>query len=321
MSGYPYASAFAEDIEAFIAFKASAGIKSKSRAWTLYDFDRWCAEHGALEFDRQTVEGWVKERRAKTSPSHLSWMSHIRELGRFVRANGHPDAYVLSGEFKSKMVRVAPYLLTQAEVDAFFGAAAEFDNGTPWAWQAACFFGLMHSCGLRTCEARRLRAEDVDLGSPSIDIMWSKGNRSRRLAITDEVADMLARCDAETTSRFGADRGPFFVTSTGNGVHPSAIGPVFRRIWRAAGLPESKDGRRPRPYCFRHRFAYANLERWRAEGEDASAMLPYLARYMGHATFDSTYYYVHTSPDFMDDYAEVVAEVDALALPGVGFDA
>ena len=50
-------------------------------------------------------------------------------------------------------------------------------------------------------------------------------------------------------------------------------------------------------------------------------MLPYLARYMGHATFDSTYYYVHTSPDFMDDYAEVVAEVDALALPGVGFDA
>ena len=94
-----------------------------------------------------------------------------------------------------------------------------------------------------------------------------------------------------------------------------------RTVWRAAGLPESKDGRRPRPYCFRHRFAYANLERWRAEGEDASAMLPYLARYMGHATFDSTYYYVHTSPDFMDDYAEVVAEVDALALPGVGFDA
>ena len=321
MSGYHYASAFAEDIEAFIAFKASIGIKSKSRAWTLYDFDRWCAERGALEFDRLTVEGWVKERRAKTSPYHLSWMSHIRELGRFARANGRPDAYVLSGEFKSKMVRIAPYLLTQAEVDAFFEAAAGFDNGTPWAWQATCFFGLMHSCGLRTCEAQRLRTEDVNLSSPSIDIVWSKGNRSRRLAITDEVADMLARCDAETTSRFGAGRGSFFVTSTGNGVHPSAIGPVFHRIWQSAGLPESKDGRRPRPYCFRHRFAYANLERWRAEGEDASAMLPYLARYMGHATFDSTYYYVHTSPDFMDDYAEVVAEVDAYVLPEVGFDA
>lgn len=321
MSGYPYSSAFAEDIVAFIAFKASVGIESKSRAWTLYDFDRWCADHDAQEFDRKTVEGWVKERRAKTSPFHLSWMSHVRELGRFMRVRGRPDAYVLSGDFKSKAVRIAPYLLEQAEVDAFFDAAAGFDNGTPWAWQATCFFGLMHSCGLRTCEARRLQREDVDLASLSIDIMWSKGNRSRRLAITDEVAEMLARCDAETASRFGTDRGAFFVTSTGNGVSPNAIGPVFHRIWRAAGLPESKDGRKPRPYCFRHRFAYANLERWRAEGADASAMLPYLARYMGHATFDSTYYYVHTSPDFMGGYAEAVAAVDASALPEVGFDA
>ena len=32
-----------------------------------------------------------------------------------------------------------------------------------------------------------------------------------------------------------------------------------------------------------------------SDGTDVTAMLPYLARYMGHATFDSTYYYVHTS--------------------------
>jgi hypothetical protein len=30
--------------------------------------------------------------------------------------------------------------------------------------------------------------------------------------------------------------------------------------------------------------------------------LPYLSRYMGHATFESTYYYVHTSPDFLHAY-------------------
>ena len=28
-------------------------------------------------------------------------------------------------------------------------------------------------------------------------------------------------------------------------------------------------------------------------------MLSYLSRYMGHAGFESTFYYVHTSPDFM----------------------
>ena len=28
------------------------------------------------------------------------------------------------------------------------------------------------------------------------------------------------------------------------------------------------------------------------------AMLPYLARYMGHADIESSFYYIHTSPEF-----------------------
>ena len=39
---------------------------------------------------------------------------------------------------------------------------------------------------------------------------------------------------------------------------------------------------------------------------------------MGHASFDSTYYYVHTSPDFMAAYADITAQRQFL-LPQVGF--
>jgi glucosamine--fructose-6-phosphate aminotransferase (isomerizing) len=51
---------------------------------------------------------------------------------------------------------------------------------------------------------------------------------------------------------------------------------------------------------------------------DVAALLPYLARYMGHATFESTYYYVHTSPDFMAGYGDLTAAGAGL-LPPVGF--
>ena len=44
----------------------------------------------------------------------------------------------------------------------------------------------------------------------------------------------------------------------------------------------------------RHHFAYANIERWMTQGRDVTAMLPYLARYMGHAGFESTFYYVNS---------------------------
>ena len=38
--------------------------------------------------------------------------------------------------------------------------------------------------------------------------------------------------------------------------------------------------------------------------------LYYLAAYMGHAGIDSTLYYVHASPDFMDGYADLVADAE-----------
>lgn len=56
-----------------------------------------------------------------------------------------------------------------------------------------------------------------------------------------------------------------------------------------------------------------------ADGTDVSAMLPYLQVYMGHAGVESTYYYVHTSPDFMDAYTGITREASRGLLPEVGF--
>ena len=98
----------------------------------------------------------------------------------------------------------------------------------------------------------------------------------------------------------------------------ATVGKIFGRIWDQAGLPRPVAGQQPRPYDFRHHFAYANIQRWMTAGDDVTAMLPYLSRYMGHATFESTYYYVHTSPDFMATYAEITRQRQSL-LPQVGF--
>ena len=319
MREYAYTSALAPDIRAYVAFKASVGVTGNSMRWHLLDFDRWCAAGGFSELTGEAVEGYVLDRLSRTDPSQTTWASYLREFGRWMRANGKPDAYVLSSDFKTTAARKVPYLLSCEEVDSFFDAAARLDTPSPMRWEARCLFGLMHSCGLRTCEARRLRVGDVDLDGMRIDVMWSKGRRSRRLAITDEVAAMLERCGSMTDAAVGADRPAFFATGTGNAVGAAAVGIVFRRIWLDAGLPESKGGKRPRPYDLRHHFAYANIERWGRDGVDVMSMLPYLGRYMGHSSYESTYYYVHTSPDFMAGYADAVAGRSAL-LPEVGFD-
>lgn len=319
MKSPEFTSVFASDLEHYLAFKASTGVQGTSRFWYLKSFDRYCTEHGSANFDRSTVEGWVATRASAHPDSNRNWMSYIRDFGRWLRINGDENAYVLSGQWKARSIRPQPYLLRQEEVARFFDAAARVEAATPWNRQGHAFFALMHSCGLRTCEARRLAVNDVNLADGHINVRWSNGNRSRQLPLTDQIVGILAACDHASERSMGDKRTTFFVSPTGKPLSASAVGAMFRRIWDQAGLPRPLEGKQPTPYAFRHHFAYANIERWMAEGTDVNAMLPYLARYMGHASPNSTYYYIHTSPDFMDGYADLTREGQGI-LPKVGFE-
>jgi integrase len=317
MNAPGFTSAFASELDAYLAFKESMGFYGSSRIWYLRKFDAYCTAHQRTLFDRDTVEGWVTEQLARSS-RYRSWMSYIRDLGRWLKVLGQRDAYVLSDRWKAQFVPAHPYLLSTCEIEAFFAAAPTLNAASPWRWQTVAFFTLMHSCGLRTGETRLLRPENVQLREGHLDIVASKGNRSRRLPLTGDVIDVLAVCDRRSAREFGSSRRSFFVSATGNQVTAATVGQVFNRIWDQAELPRSVGGQQPRPYDFRHHFAYANVERWARQGKDVTSMLPYLARYMGHASIDSSYYYIHTSPDFMHDYEHLTVGSHSL-LPEVGF--
>lgn len=288
----------AGELEEYIRFKASMGRHGATRVQVLRSFDRHCLEHGAVRLERGVVERWIAHRIDANPGGCRSWFSYIRDFGRWMRLAHDPDAYVLSDQWKAGSPRPTPYLLTDREAALFLRAAGTLESPSPWAWQSRAFFMLMACCGLRTREVRRLAVGHVDHKARSIDVVDSKAGRSRRLPVGDEVAAELLECDQRSRERFGDDRPAFFVTSTGNPVSPGMPGVVFRRVWTRAGLEWPQAGKRPRPYDFRHRFAFANIERWTRDGVDVMAMLPYLAAYMGHAGIDSTLYYVHASPDF-----------------------
>lgn len=317
MSGHGFSSALAGDLDAYLDFKKDLGGRdTAARACYLRKFDTWCTQHGRTVADQDAVEGWVRAQ-LECSGRSRAWMSYIRDFGRWQQATGHADAYVLTGRWKAPICRPQPYLLSRGEIEAFFAAATTLQINSPWQWQAAAFFVLMHSCGLRTCEVRRLRAEDVDLEHEHIDIVWSKGNRSRRLPVTPDVLEVLHTCNTESHARF-PDRAHFFVSATGSQVDMTTTAKMFTRIWDQAGLARPAAGRQPVPYSFRHHFAYACIERWRIENMDVTAMLPYLSAYMGHSSFASTYYYIHTSPDFLAAYDDITTASQDL-LPEVGW--
>ena len=190
-------------------------------------------------FDRDTVEGWVAEQLDPIGPVPVLDVLHPRRrpLAAGPRTRGRLRAVATGG--KPGSFAAHPYLLTSEEIDRFFTAAAHLQASSPWRWQAVAFFTLMHSCGLRTGEARALRTEQVDLRSAGAS--RSSGPRATAAAacpLTREVIDVLAACDRASRARFPS-RETFFVSaqpgtrspprlsgwcSTGSGTRPGCPG-------------------------------------------------------------------------------------------------
>lgn len=177
-------------------------------------------------------------------------------------------------------------------------------------------FRLLYCCGLRCKEARTLKCENVHLDELFLDILQSKGPKSRRIYISQELAEYLSSYDNRIKVLF-PERSYFFPYKDGC-YDGGAISRNFRRFWKKA-YPDLGFKDRPRAYDFRHHFAYANLNKWAAEGIDINVMSAYLMRYMGHQTIEETLYYFHFVPEFFPTYKEMTSTLEDI-LPEVDYE-
>jgi integrase len=306
--------AFANEIRDFVAFKRDMGFVYKTEQSYLRSLERHCAANGHSSLTKEAVESWVIARQATNPSPYGSWMSSVRELGRYMLANGNSDVYILSKRFKAKNYRPEPYLLSDAEISAFLEECALMHGRR---WQAArlvmtAFFQTMYACGLRTGEARLLPCAMVDLKAGAITIADSKNHLERRLPLSIELLCFLREYDEKISLHF-PDRSAFFPSPwSGSTITTNCISDKFNEIWNSTGLARPTAGRQPTPYSFRHNFAFANIHRWAKDGRDVNSLLPYLMHYMGHTSLESTYYYLHIAPDFITDYSEMVKATEAL---------
>ena len=236
----------------------------------------------------------------------------LMEFGRFLIMGGDTSAYVLPPKRTTKPEPEPPYFFLETEITAFFSecdAMKAYPHLKGREIVMPALFRLLYCCGVRCQEARTLKCCDVHLEENYIDILLSKGPKSRRLYITDELSEYLQSYDGKIRLLF-PEREYFFPYRDGY-YGPGAISGTFNRVWHAT-FPDFIRNKRPRAYDFRHHFAYANINRWVAEGKDINAMIPYLVRYMGHKTLDETLYYFHFVPDFFPEYRKISSSLEAI---------
>jgi len=203
--------------------------------------------------------------------------------------------------------------MSDNEIQTFFKKCDSYVLKKKFSGRAYVFpalYRFLYCCGARCGEARKLKCKDVYLDKGYVDILQAKAHRDRRLFLSDELIDYL-KCYENAISKCFPSREYFFPGGHGGICSTTALSANFRNIWISAGL--KRDGKvKARAYDFRHHFACANIMRWSMDGKDVHAMLPYLMRYMGHSSLESTYYYIHLIPDFFSQYTALTSSMEGL---------
>ena len=312
-------------IEEFVKHKHSSGIDYKSGEEILYRFARFC-EKQHPNADRPTKEvviNFLTNYRLDGAP--LLYSYYLRNFAKFLVARGVPNVYILPSKWSAVPTPEPPYFFTDDEISAFFKASDElpkYKENPGREIVVPAFFRLMYCCGVRTKEARMLKKEDVLLNEQRIIIRNSKGFCTRQIYISEDVSNYFKYYDSAISKIF-PNRIWFFPIKGKNGEHyPSKAfaGNNFRIIWLTAFPNFVFINNRPRPYDFRHHFAYTNINQWaKNPNVDVNAKIAYLMRYMGHQNITATLYYFHFVPSFFQEFKEMTKNLESI-IPEVPYE-
>lgn len=300
-------------IESFITYKRSLGYVYDTQERYLRHYQNHMEEtfpHLALP-DKESTDSFLDKFRGQNGGLYNA-MAPLREFSRYLFRLGCSDAYLVPPKQMPKLHPEPPYFFSEEEISAFFQECDTYFAGHPGPLGRGMIlpaqFRLLHCCGLRPKEARILPVKDVHLAEKYIDVTQSKGPKSRRIYISDELTSYLSLYDRQISDMF-PDRIYFFPKDREKPYSPQFICYNFGLVWRRAFSDWM--GKLPRIYSFRHHFAWANINRWVREGTDVNAMLPYLMRYMGHNCIKHTLYYFRFVPDFYSDYKALSSRLNA----------
>ena len=305
-------------VEEFLLYKKTIGYVYETPAYYLYryvDFIEKLDPDANIPEKSQTE--WYLDGLTDTPGTLYGTVAALREFSRYMINRGQPEAYVVPPKRCRQTVPEPPYFFTEKEIEDFFSAVDTIEALPSFKGRDLCIpamLRLMYCCGLRNKEVCYLKCRDVHLDKAFIDLVYSKGPKSRRIFISNELKEYLSGFDSKIMMLY-PEREYFFPNNNGR-YAVSALSNNFKRFW-AKAYPDFEQGSRPRVYDFRHHFAWANLNRWASEGMDVNVMLAYLMRYMGHQTISETLYYFHFVPEFFPKYREMTNGLEDI-LPEVG---
>ena len=311
-----YTSFLAAHIQAYALFQKASDRCSSTWETSLFLFDSHLKTHypQAMELFQEMVDTWCRQRETEINNSCISRVNPIVGLIRYLRQRGITKVEEPALPRKERRTYI-PHAFNEYELANFFRACDEIPD-LPKTKRFASrrivvpvFFRLLYSSGIRTCEARMLQTEDVDLLHGVLDIRLSKGIDQHYVALHDTIIELLKQYD-EAIRKYHPERVYFFPTKDGSFFKRQWVQDHFRSAWF------KYNGAYSTSYELRHNYAVENINGWTDLGFGFDDKLLYLSKSMGHCSVETTKYYYSLVPrmaDILESHSNgdtVIPEVD-----------
>jgi integrase/recombinase XerD len=239
--------------------------------------------------DTTDLRAYLEElsRRGLRAATAARRLSAIRQLYRFLYAEGHrkdDPAAVLEGP---KRQRPLPKILTIAEVDHLLRVAARCDPAAPLgvrlrAARLTCLLEVLYATGLRVSELVALPITAARRDARFV-VVRGKGNKERIVPLNEAARRATADYLAVLAASARDAKSKWLFPSFGESGHLTRqhLGRELKSLARAAGLRAE----RVSPHVLRHAFASHLLH----NGAD----LRVVQTLLGHADISTTQIYTH----------------------------
>jgi integrase/recombinase XerD len=298
------AGKFASKLNEFITQKRVLGYLYEDAFYKLNNFANFVYTKypDADILTKEIAFDWCLKKDDENSKTLTARVILMREFAKYLISIGE-KAFIIPTELLPKTL-VKPTHIYKMEELKLFWQEVDMIPDAKGQFNSLVFpavFRMLYCCGLRPTEPLKLRVQDVDLTNGTIDILESKGHKSRNIPLPDDFCTYLKRYH-EQISRLIPDRIAFFPNKKGDHHNYWYLFCLFKKIRENLFVLDNVQPK-PQLYDFRHSFATHRLYLWLHEGKDLNAMLPYLSSFMGHADLPSTYYYIHFVPGLFEQLA------------------
>jgi integrase/recombinase XerD len=292
------------DVSEYLELRRSLGFRLKKDEGLLLDFADFMERRHAVHITAKLAVKWAQRPASTDANYHAGRLRAVRSFARY-RILSDPRTEIPAADLlPRKRSAFRPHIFSEEEIRRIlveslraWGGATRF-----YCLGRYTLYGLLSVTGMRVGEALSLDVEDVDLDQGVITIRNTKFGKSRLVPVhATTLTALKAYRECRDAFLAGKIAKPFFISSPGRRITPTALDRAFRRLTKRLGMRGASDAAGPRLHDLRHTMAVEVLRRCYRAGADPERLLPALSTYLGHSQLNYTYWYLHQNPGLMTE--------------------